>query len=112
MLLTPMRVEPGLGVENDPRGDAARKLLRATRIDECPQLINVLKGGFELRRVQIHSEALEVGNAKESASFRRTWAHGNGTVVAFGARSENRPASEVSTRFVRYPKSVALPEIR
>ncbi|GAV26222.1 sugar transferase [Carboxydothermus islandicus] len=39
---------PTLATENDPRITRVGRILRATRIDELPQLINVLKGDMSL----------------------------------------------------------------
>jgi len=39
---------PTLAAENDPRITRVGRILRATRIDELPQLINVLKGDMSL----------------------------------------------------------------
>jgi lipopolysaccharide/colanic/teichoic acid biosynthesis glycosyltransferase len=42
------RMGPGITVQNDPRVTAVGHFLRATKIDELPQLVNVLTGEMSL----------------------------------------------------------------
>ena len=48
MFVTPGRTKPKLTEANDPRVTGIGKILRKTRLDEIPQLINIIKGNMSL----------------------------------------------------------------
>ncbi len=49
---------PVWAAKNDPRITRVGRFLRKTRIDEIPQLINVLKGGSQFNRAATYSKSL------------------------------------------------------
>lgn len=71
------RSGPVWAAANDPRCTPVGKLLRATHLDELPQLINVLRGEMSL-----------VGPRPERPVFVKTF---NKTIPNYGARHEVRP---------------------
>lgn len=71
------RSGPVWAASNDPRCTPVGKILRATHLDELPQLINVLRGEMSL-----------VGPRPERPVFVKTF---NQTIPNYGARHEVRP---------------------
>lgn len=64
-------VGPVQAVENDPRATKVGKILRATAMDELPQLINILKGDMSfvgpraLRWVEIENRNVEIRRLRD-----------------------------------------------